>query len=85
MQQTIPWGELASMLVVLTGVFGGINFLIVKVVMMPQLAKLAKDQQLWAKESFPSKDQFAAHCEIDEERHAHIQRELNMLRKQPPV
>lgn len=61
----VDWSQMASMLVVLAGISTGVQWLLTKAVIQPQISKAivdAKDlHQKWAEAQFPSKSEFNIH------------------------
>jgi hypothetical protein len=78
----INWGELLSALGVLAAICTGVQWLIAKALVEPMHRRSIEELKVWIAASFPSKDQFQAHCQIDEERMESIHRDLDHLRHQ---
>lgn len=76
----INWSEVTAILAVVTGIGGGISWLITRLLIEPMLAKTSQEIKQWITEHYPSRDQFQAHCQIDEARMSELHREIEHLR-----
>jgi len=77
--QSINWSELLAMLGVFSGVVGGIQWVVVRVLIEPMIRNQSEIMKKWAEETFPTAKEFSAHTKTDDIQQQRLEKEIDQI------
>jgi len=75
----INWSEMLAMLGVFSGVVGGIQWVVVRILIDPMIRNHTSVMQRWAEEKFPTSKEFEAHARSDDAHQQRMEKEVDQL------
>ncbi len=83
--QQVDWTQMAAMIAVLGGISGGVQYLLNRLIIQPQMdravSKIVEAMKVWAIEHFPSKAAFDRHSDLDTANYGELTRVITTLVK----